>query len=256
MELTVSGAQLAVTRDVDRNRERILGAIEAAAADGAHILLTPEGSLSGYTPDFDTAHVEDVLGTVTDRACALGIGLALGTCFVEDDGACYNQLRFYTPDGDYLGFHSKILRCGSMEAEPRGEINDYAATPLRTFDFLGVRIGGLICNDFWANPNSTPVPDPHLSHQLADLGARVVFHAVNGGRKGNDWSRNVIWPFHESNLRMRTRTDALWTVVADSAEPEDIPCSCPSGVVDSDGNWAVRTRASGADRFTHTIDLS
>ena len=30
------------------------------------------------------------------------------------------------------------------------------------------------------------MPDPHLTQQLARMGARVVFHAVNGGRDGGE----------------------------------------------------------------------
>ena len=47
--MRVSGAQLDVTRDISRNLGAILCAIERAASDEADILLTPEGSLSGYT---------------------------------------------------------------------------------------------------------------------------------------------------------------------------------------------------------------
>jgi predicted amidohydrolase len=255
MTLTVSGAQLDVTRDVAQNLSQILAAIDFASEEGADILLTPEGSLSGYTPDFDRGEVENALGDVLARASDRRIGLALGTCFVESDDRCYNQIRFYAKDGDFLGFHSKILRCGSMEAEPRGEINHYAASDLRTFQFDGVTIGGLICNDFWANPGCTPMPDPHLAHQLSEMGARVIFQSVNGGRNGSTWSTGVVWSFHETNLLMRTRTDKLWTVVADSAHPVTMPCSCPSGVISPEGEWTVQADKQGVHQFTYTIDL-
>lgn len=254
MRLRVSGAQLDVTKDVDRNFQNVIDAIDAACEQGADILLTPEGSLSGYTPEFDRSHVEAALDAITDHAKSRGVGLALGTCFIESNDLCYNQIRFYSKNGEYLGFHSKILRCGSIEAEPRGEINHYATTDLRTFEFEGITISGLICNDFWANPSCTPLPDPHLTQQLSDLDAKVIFQAVNGGRNGSLWARDVVWPFHESNLMMRTRSDRLWTVVADSAHPVDHPCSCPSGVITPNGEWAVQTRKQGTDQFTYTID--
>ena len=53
MEITVAGFQMAVGLDVRENSEKILGAIDRATASGAEILLTPEGSLSGYTHQFD-----------------------------------------------------------------------------------------------------------------------------------------------------------------------------------------------------------
>jgi predicted amidohydrolase len=217
--------------------------------------LTPEGSLSGYTPDFDAQAVREALLEVTDQAKRAGVGLALGTCYVEPDGVCYNQLRFYLPDGTYLGFHSKTLTCGTLDDPPQGEINDYGVRPLRTFDYGGICVGGLICNDLWANPGCTPVPDPHLSQELALKGARIIFHAVNGGRDGSEWSR-VAWQYHETNLRMRARAGRVWVVTADSCYPMDIPCSAPSGVVDPDGQWACKTGSQGEQFFAHTIVLS
>lgn len=254
MELTVAGAQLPVTNDIAANVAQIVRAIDFAADSGAEILLTPEGSLSGYTPHFDAGAARDALAAVTDRARGVGLALALGTCFLEDDGLCYNQVRFYGRDGDYLGFHSKTLRCGTMTEPPVGEINDYACTPLRTFDLGGVTVGALICNDLWANPGCTPMPDPHLTHQLSEMGAKVVFHAVNGGRDDSPLSA-IHGHFHESNLLLRARADRLWIVTADSATPEHLPTSSPSGVVTPDGEWAVQASRIGPRCFVHTLVL-
>jgi predicted amidohydrolase len=253
-EIRVAGAQVAVTRDVAANEATIVRAIEYARDEGADILLTPEGSLSGYTPAFDSQAVRDALTRVTARARDAVVGLALGTCYVEDDGRCYNQIRFYAPNGDYLGFHSKTLTCGSWDDPPQGEINDYAVQPLRTYRFPGVIIGGLICNDFWANPGCTPVPDPHLTQQLARMGARILFHAVNGGRSESEWS-DVAWQFHSANLRMRTRTARFWTVTVDNCYPTNLRCSAPSGVISPSGNWVLRTESKGEQFFACTIEL-
>ena len=53
MELRVSGAQIPVTADIAANLSTIARALEFAASEEADILLTPEGSLSGYTHQFD-----------------------------------------------------------------------------------------------------------------------------------------------------------------------------------------------------------
>ena len=100
----------------------------------------------------------------------------------------------------------------------------------------------------------TPQPDIHLTNQLAGLGARIVFHAVNGGRSAEEWS-DVNWAFHSSNLRMRARASRVWIVTVDSCEPVDIRCSAPSGVIDPAGNWRVRAREAGIDRFVYTIGV-
>ncbi len=241
--MRVAGAQLSITNDVGRNAAAIVRAIDFARDAQADVLLTPEGALSGYRADFDADEVRLGLERVTAAARSAGLALALGTCHVEGDGRCYNQVRFYDGAGTFLGFHSKQLRCGTMTEPPRGEINDYYAGPLRVFDLDGVTVGALICNDLWANPECTPMPDSHLTQRLAALGARVIFHAVNGGRNGSEWSR-VAWQYHEANLRMRARAGHLWIVTVDSSFPPHLPCSAPSGVDRSARQLGVPGRAS------------
>jgi len=255
MQLRVAGAQIPVTAAVDDNVAHILRAVGFAAREGADVLLTPEGSLSGYTPRFDRDEVGRALEAVTAAARDAGVGLALGTCLIEpEDGRCYNQVRFYERDGAYLGFHSKTLTCGTLADPPEGEINDFAVAPLRTFEIAGARVGGLICNDMWANPGCTPQDDPHLTQQLSRMGARVIFHAVNGGRDGSPMS-DLAWQYHESNLRMRAIAGALWIVTVDNCHPTDLRCSAPSGVIDPSGNWVARTAEQGEAFFCYTLEM-
>lgn len=255
MRLRVFGAQIAVTRDVGVNKSSILAAIEHASAEHADVLVTPEGSLSGYTAHFDVGSVRAALEAITDAAREARLALALGTSFVEpDDGRTYNEVRVYDRTGAFLGFHSKTLLCGSLDAEPQGEINDFSVRPLRTFELDGTRVGALICNDLWANPGCTPMDDPHLTQKLAGMGARVIFHAVNGGRDGGEWSR-LAWRYHEANLRMRARAARVWIVTVDSAHPVHLPCSAPSGIVSPDGEWIVTCEDQGERMFMGDLKL-
>ena len=146
MKLKIALALIAVVRSISANLAAIIHAIDYAATEKADILLTPEGSLSGYTYEFDRVEYKNALGQVEAMAKERKLWLALGTC-VDMEGKCYNMLRFYLPDGTYLGCHTKILRCGSMEDAAIGKVNYFAAQPLRVFDYMGVTIGGLICND-------------------------------------------------------------------------------------------------------------
>ncbi len=256
MDIKVAGYQMDVGQEVEINTRRICSAIDWACDRSAEILLTPEGSLSGYTHEFDAVAVQNALNQVTRHAREKKVGLALGTCFIEQDGKCYNQLRFYRPDGEYLGFHSKTLRCASVDGQSKGELNHYAVSDLCIFSWRkGIRIGGLICNDMWANPACTPMPDTHLSQQLSAMGADVIFHAVNGGRNGSEWSK-LAWHYHESNLRMRARAGSVWIVTADNANPTELPCAAPSGVINRSGEFECRTEPKGEQFFMHRITLS
>lgn len=254
-KLRVAGAQMPVTENIGANLGWIEQAIDFAAREEADILLTPEGSLSGYTHLFSQEQVEQGLRRVTERARLAQVGLALGTCFIEADGLCYNQIRFYRPDGKYLGFHSKTLTCGTLERPPQGEINHFHVRRLRTFETRGIKIAGLICNDLWANPTCTPQPDPHLVQRLAERGARVIFHAVNGGRDGSELSR-VAWNYHESNLRLRALAGKVWIVTVDNCFPLHLPCSAPSGVVTPQGEWACQAPPQGEHFFSYEIEVT
>ena len=133
--LRVATAQIPVSNSISENSATIHRALEVAIKERADILLTPEGSLSGYTPKFDQDKVDKELTKIVKRASKAGVALALGTCYVEpDDKKCYNQLRFYKSSGKFLCFHSKTLLCGNFSDPPQGEINDYAIRPLRTFE--------------------------------------------------------------------------------------------------------------------------
>lgn len=255
MDLKVAGYQMPVGTDIHENTLRILAAVDWSADQGAEILLTPEGSLSGYTHDFDLERTREALALVTARASAKHVGLALGTCFREKNGKCYNQIRFYRPDGEYLGFHSKTLCCGSVDGSSTGEVNHYAVSEVNVFKWReDLCIGGLICNDMWANPQCTPMPDPHLSQKLSNMGARIVFHAVNGGRNGSSWSE-LTWQYHESNMRMRARAGGIWIVTVDSASPQDFRCSAPSGVINPTGTFVCRAKPTGEQLFVYDITL-
>ena len=49
------------------------------------------------------------------------IGLALGVCIFEPGSMQpFNELRFYDKEGQYLGYHSKILRCTNVLSPSNG----------------------------------------------------------------------------------------------------------------------------------------
>ena len=256
-KLRVAGAQIPVVREIEKNVAAISRAIDYAIAEKADVLLTPEGSLSGYTQEFDAEATSRALREVTRRARAGHLALALGTCFEEPaDHERYDQIRLYASDGAFLGFHAKILLCRRI-ADPssKGEIDFFKTKPIRTFQLNGLTVGALVCNDMWANPEWTPQDDPHLLQQLSRLGAGVVFLAVNSGlAEGDELALNR--QYHEANLRLRARSAKAWIVSADAADPRgELSCQAPSGVVDPGGNWVVTTKPKGEQMFVCTIDL-
>jgi len=256
LRLRVAGAQIPVSRDLQRNVQALSRAIDFARREKADVLVTPEGSLSGYWAGFDAEATRNAIDAVAAKAKSARIALVLGTCFADEGGARYDAQRFYNSEGEYLGFHSKILLCRRVAIpNAKGEMDSFKSSPLRVFSLNGLKVGGLVCNDMWANPEYTPMPDPYLARQLAGLGARIVFVSANAGQdSGPDWSLNHS--YHEANLRMRARSGGLWVVAVDAADPEGKkPSNAPSGVVRPDGQWAVQAEAKGEQFFVYTIEL-
>jgi len=248
-KLRVSGVQMTVTKDVAANEARIVRAIEQAAGDEADFLLTPEGSLSGYWAGFDRAEVAEATDRLVAHARAAGVGLALGTCYKElkrDQERCYNQVRIYTPAGELLGWHAKILRCTSLDHPGTGEMTDYVEGELRTFQHGGVTFGALICNDLWATPGYTTMPNPYLPWQLRRMGAQLILHAVNSGRD----LRNR--PFHESSVALWCQALGMHVVEVNASRGDD-PVNARSGVVGPDGEWVVMAAETGEAQFTCDI---
>jgi predicted amidohydrolase len=76
------------------NLKQIVEGIRKAAGEGADFLITPEGSLSGYTSNFDQKVLSSALESVTAEASGMKVGLMLGTCFKKvtgDKEFCYNR---------------------------------------------------------------------------------------------------------------------------------------------------------------------
>jgi predicted amidohydrolase len=255
MNMKVALAQIPVVGSIAENLAAVSRAIQYAAGEKADILLTPEGSLSGYTAGFDRMQLVDALAEVTAAARRNHLGLALGTC-ADEGGQCYDMLRFYLPDGSFLGSYAKILLCGTADDPPAGEINDYATWPLRVFDYQGVTIGGLICNDMWANPGCTPMANPFLARQLKKMGANIIFHAVNGGRDGSDFSQRIVRNFHESNVLMIAKSNQIAIVTVDNAAPFDIGVSSAGGVAAGADDWAMRLPVRGEQFGSFVLEIN
>jgi predicted amidohydrolase len=250
--ITISGLQMVVSKDVAANERKILEGLKRAADEGADFLLTPEGSLSGYYSGFDRVQVADAVERLAAEARSLGVGLALGTCYKQIEGDlkyCYNQVRLYAPDGQYLGCHDKILRCSPLGHPGTGEMREYVEGVLRVFDWQGLRFGVLICNDLWAAPGFTTSPNPYLPWRLAQMGAKLILHSINSG------STQVFRSFHESSVELWAHTLGLPIVELNAAPVDGGPVNARSGLVGSDGSRLLSAPDAGEQFFTGALEI-
>jgi predicted amidohydrolase len=236
MRLRAAGLQMDVSQDIARNQGRILAALTEAAGMGADFLVTPEGSLSGYHSRFEQPELAAALNEVVTRAAHLKIGLMLGTCFKNEDGSCQNQVRIYSPDGGFLGAHSKILVCSP------GEMLEYRPGDLHVFEWKGARFGVLVCNDLWASPGYTTIPNPYLALKLKEMGAQWIVHSINSG------SRQDYRKFHESSAELWAQNLNIPIMEVNAAQGKE-KINASSGLIDSLGLRAQAVPDSGEHLF-------
>lgn len=243
--------QMNVSADIRLNRDQIIKGIKKAAYEGASFLVTPEGSLSGYTSNFSREELDTALVEVRNEAMKMKVGLILGTCnkeVIKGKEYCYNQVRVYAPDGEFQGAYSKILRCSSLDLPGTGEMTDYVEGDLRTFTWNGYRFGILICNDLWATPGYTTMPNPYLPWKLKQMGAQFIVHCINSG------SDLKYRPFHESSVELWAFSLHLPIVEVNAAQGNDM-INARSGMVDSRGERILKVPDQDDQFFTVTINF-
>lgn len=152
-ELKIAGVQLNTTAcDIAGNMQKIMTAWQAAEEKSADLCLTQEQSLTGY-PLEDTARNPDVLnGTkralavLTEKSKSMKTALIVGLPEKDVDGKIYNVA--------YMLHQGAAARVAVKRCLPNNDVFDekriYAAgTSSKVFEFKGVKLGVLICEDTW-----------------------------------------------------------------------------------------------------------
>ncbi len=140
---------------------------EAAAAQGAELLVLPELFLTGYNIGADAlaAQAEAVDGPSAQCAAAIaraaGMALLYGYPERGADGALYNSALLLGPDGARLANYRKTHLFGDMERA----VFTPGAEPFVLAELAGTVIGLLICYD---------VEFPEMVRGLALRGATLV----------------------------------------------------------------------------------
>lgn len=243
--IELAGLQMTVTQDIKNNQEQIIAGIRQAAQESSSFLVTPEGSLSGYTSNFKQKDVTTALEEIRAVARKMKVGLMLGTCYKEirqGKEFCFNQVRVYTPEGQFLGAYSKILRCSNIDMPGTGEMVEYVEGELRTFDWKGIRFGILICNDLWASPGYTTMANPYLPWKLKQMGAQFIVHCINSG------TFQKYRPFHESSAELWALSTKIPILEVNAAHDKEI-INAQSGLIDANGERSLRVPDSGLQFF-------
>lgn len=197
-----------IVGDIDENVVRIRAARDAAASEGAHLVVFPELCLSGYPPE-DLVLRDDFLCRIAKAAEDLarltadgGPALLVGAPWKGEHGVRYNA-ALLLKDGAIAA-----VRC--KHHLPNYGVFDEARVfepgpPLEPIDFGPVKLGVLICEDMWftggarqlkeggadilivmnASPFETGKPDLRQSRaesRVRETGLPLVYLNLFGGQ--------------------------------------------------------------------------
>jgi predicted amidohydrolase len=249
--MRIAGLQMDVSNNIEKNESTIIKYLNNLKDENIDFLITPEGSLSGYTSQFDGEELKESLARVEQMAMELNIGLVLGTCYKETIKGreyCYNQARVYLPDGTFLGAYSKILTCSPLDNPGTGEIMEYVQGSVKTFSVNEVEFGILICNDLWATPGYTTTPNPYLPWKMQESGAEVIFHIINSG------TNQKYKDFHEASVELWAMTLNM-PIVEINAAHGDKEINARSGVIDQQGKRTKIAENRGEQIFIHDLEF-
>ncbi len=152
MTVLIAAAQLNQTvGDFDANARRIVEAAHQASAQGAHVLLTPELSVSGYPPEdlllraafYDSCQA--ALDRIRAECAGLDLHLIVGAPLVRD--GLRRNAAVVMHRGRVVGeyFKRELPNYDVFDEQRYFEPGDGSLV----FEAQGVRIGVVVCEDFW-----------------------------------------------------------------------------------------------------------
>jgi len=264
--LRLAGAQIDCTTDINQNINNIKNAIDWAANNTVDYILTPEGSLTGYFPKWDSYDNRTINNVylaekeVVKYAQEKNVGLCLGTMWGEEDtnfSEGYrkeNQIRFYSKEGKFIGSSNKTYTIPEYDQTvPNSSMPTKYLLP---FEHSAFEATGLICNDFWGGTFKNLPSLPLFAGER--LKTHVIFHATNGfrGKMPNYDEITDIW--HEGNLRMTSYNVGIPIITADSSctfEGKQHKTSSTSGIL-LNGIWVAKAPRIGTHYFYYDFDFN
>ncbi|MGO8813303.1 MAG: carbon-nitrogen hydrolase family protein [Terriglobia bacterium] len=208
-KLRVATCQFPVGGIPAENARYIRDFMRAAAGQGAHLLHTSEGSLSGYAgSDFSTFEkynwdaLRKEVADLRTQAASLKLWLVLGSAhFLDENTKPTNCLYLIDPEGKIVDRYDK---CFCTE----GDQKYYSAgNRLVTQDIRGVKLGLAICYDVcW----------PQLYIAYRKMGVTVMIHSMyNAADKG----KNCLDTLNNREVPTRCADNRMWAVANNSSKP-------------------------------------
>ncbi|MGQ0845770.1 MAG: carbon-nitrogen hydrolase family protein [Sporichthyaceae bacterium] len=224
--------------DRDATVEKACGLIAEAAAGGAQLIVFPEAFVAGY-PDWvwrlpawrDDAYVrrlyEESVTVPGPAAAALGAAARAAGAYVAmgvnelDGGTLYNSLLYFSPEGELVGRHRKLMPTGgerTIWGFGDGSTLDVIQTPFG-------RVGGLIC---WENYM------PLARAAMYGRGVDIYLAPT--------WDNDPVWVDTLRHIAKEGRTFVVG--VSPVLRGSDVPEDLRGDIYSTDSDWMSRGNAA------------
>lgn len=260
-KIRIAGAQIPCSSDLNKNIQTLKKAIDWCYENSVDYLVTPEGSLTGYIPDFDTRNgrsFEDVKSAAEEivvYASEKNLGLFLGTMWIEnrpEKTQREDQLRYYNKQGQLAGIHTKLYRADYENTEANFPIDNIVISDKDS----NINVLGLICNDLWGGPIYRMMALPLISEELM---SHIIIHSTNGFRGEEPEYDAIMDSWHDGNLKLWSYHLGIPILTVDNCckstgEDYEGRTSSQSGVV-VNGQWEISVPRQGTQYFYYDFDV-
>ena len=271
-EIVVAAAQMGPIQRADAREAvvaRMLALLEAAAGQGATLVVFPELALTTFFPRWwmeDPAQVDAwferempsaATGPLFERARALGVAISFGYAEATSEGRRFNTQILTDREARIVGRYRKVHLPGHSERDPDRafqhlekryfEPGDLGFPVWRT---QGAIVGMMICNDRrW----------PEAYRVMGLRGVELIVLGYNtpstNSQRGAEGPERRL---HHSELVMTAGAyqNATWVVGVAKAGVEDgHPLMAGTVIVDPDGFVVARAEGEGDEVVVHPCDM-
>lgn len=197
MKVTI--AQINTTNgDIAGNTEKIVSAIKKARGDKSDLIVFPEVATHGYTSQ-DWFQDRDIIEYADEPlreiiAATSGITAIVGTIRANEntDGRRLYNSAAVIHDGELLGFADKTLLPEYDVFDDPRYFEPSDGKHRRLFDVNGVKLGVVVCEDFWNDKTfwSERLYEKDPTDEVLALGAEIVV-SINAS------------PYNKGKIRLR-----------------------------------------------------
>lgn len=237
--MKVGAYQFAVTSDVEKNTELIIGAISQAAAKQVRLLVFPECALTGYPPydianssQIDDQKVMESLSRIQKVVGQVGMYAIVGT-IIKDNDEYRNSAVIISPDKPMEMYHKRALF--GWDAD-----NFSPGTECGVFEIDGLKIGVRICFEV-----RFPEYFRELYRKNTDLNI-ILFYDVS---EDDNMER---YDLIKSHIRTRAVENVCHTLTVDTIKPFQ---TAPTGLYDRSGRVLGELERNKPGLFVYDLEV-